>query len=1051
VKQAAGSRERQAPDRRPGPQRLREAQRRGVGPEGGHGTLRPEGIGDIDVRSLRRSLEHEVRGEVLFDAGTRAAYSHDSSNYRQPPVGVVLPRDAEDVAAAVTACREHGAPVLPRGCGTSLAGQTCNVAVVLDCSKHMRRIVDVDEIRRLARVQPGVIRDQLADQTEERFHLTFAPDTSTHAYATFGGMLGNNSCGTHSVMAGRTADNTIELDVVLYDGTRLRVGETPPEELDRIIAAGARRGEIYAGLRDLRDRYAALVRERYPQIPRRVSGYNLDELLPEHGFNVARALVGSEGTCATILEATVRLVPSPPERSLVVCGYDDVFHAADHVPEILEHGPLGLEGLDDVLIRDMKILGEHVEDLGMLPEGKGWLLVEFGGESIEEADERARECMDALRKHSDAPRMELYDKRPNEAKLWDIRESGLGATAFIPGEDDHWEGWEDAAVPPENLGSYLRGFRDLLNRNEYRTSLYGHFGDGCVHCRIDFGLRSPGGLEQWRAFLDDAADLVVDHGGSLSGEHGDGQSRAELLEKMYGPELVGAFREFKSIWDPDGRMNPHKVVDPYPIVSNMKLGAGYNHPEPATQFAYPEDGGSFSHAALRCVGAGKCRDASSGTMCPSYMVTLDEEHSTRGRARILYEMLEGNVITDGWRSDEVRDALDLCLSCKGCKADCPVNVDMATYKAEFLAKHYKRRLRPRQAYSMGLIMFHARLAMLAPGLVNAVTGAPVLGGALKRLGGISAERAMPSFATETFKHWFAGRTPANPGGPPVVLFPDTFNDHLHPEVLKATTEVLEGASFHVHVPREHLCCGRPLYDYGMLDTAGLFWKRMLAVLRPQIQAGVHVVGAEPSCVAAFRDELPNMLPHDEDAKRLSLQALTLAELLDRQAPPTWEPPKLHRKAIVHSHCHHDAAIGFDADRKLIERMGLEADFLDSGCCGMAGSFGFEDEHYEISVKVGERRLLPAAREAAGDTLVIADGFSCKTQVGELTDRRPLHLAQVMKMAREHGPNGPPGSLPERLLPDVEAARPDRRAVWAAAAAGGGALAGLTLGARRRRR
>jgi FAD/FMN-containing dehydrogenase/Fe-S oxidoreductase len=1036
-------------DHRTGPERLRAARGGAIGPDGGHATLRPEAVDEVDVRSLRRRLGRELRGEVLFDAGNRGAYAHDSSNYRQAPIGVVVPKDADDVIAAVAVCREHGAPVLTRGCGTSLAGQTCNVAVVLDHSKHMREIVEVDPDRRIARVQPGVIRDQLANRVEAAHNLTFAPDTSTHEYATFGGMLGNNSCGTHSVMAGRTADNTVELDVVLYDGTRLRVGATEADEIERIVRDGGRRGEIYTRLCDLRDRHAETIRARYPDIPRRVSGYNLDELLPERGFNVARALVGSEGTLAAILEATVRLVHSPPARTLLVCGYEDVFSAADHVPEILDCGPTGLEGLDDVLIRDMKMLGQHTDDLGMLPAGGGWLLVEFGGESVDEADERARGCMRRLEGEPGAPEMRVFDQPARESKLWDIRESGLGATAFIPGEEDHWEGWEDAAVPPQRLGSYLRRFRELLDRYDYRTSLYGHFGDGCVHCRINFGLRTADGLERWRSFLDEAADLVLEHGGSLSGEHGDGQSRAELLEKMYGAELVGAFREFKRIWDPDNRMNPHKVVDPYPIASNLKLGAGYSPPEPATQFAYPDDGGSFNHATMRCVGAGKCRATDSGTMCPSYMVTLDERHSTRGRARVLYEMMRGETITDGWRSDEVHEALDLCLSCKGCKGDCPVGVDMATYKAEFLSRHFKRRLRPRQAYSMGLIMFHSRLAALMPGVANALSGTPGISALLKRLGGISALRRVPPFARQTFRSWFASRTGANPDGPPVVLFPDTFNNHLHPEPIKATVEALEDAGFRVEIPAERLCCGRPLYDYGMLDTARLLWRRTLAALHPYVRDGVPIVGVEPSCVAAFRDELPNLFPNDEDAKRLSQQTLTLGEFLVRHAPEDWRPPRLERKAIVHAHCHHEAAIGFDAEPELLERMGLDFEVLDSGCCGMAGSFGFERDHYDISVAIGERRLLPAARDAAGDTLVIADGFSCKTQVHELTERRPLHLAQVMKLAREHGPDGPPGSFPERHCPDVEPASPRR--AWLLVAAGAVAVGlGCVVGARSRR-
>ena len=1016
----------------------------------GHDLIGPEGVDQVDVRSLERALRASVRGEVLFDPGHRAIYSHDSSNYRQAPIGVVVPHDADDVVAAVAASREHGAPVLPRGCATSLSGETCNVAVVIDTSKHMREIFALDGERGVARVQPGVVRDQLAHRAESELELTFAPDTSTHAYATLGGMIGNNSCGVHSVMAGRTSDNLYELEVVTYDGLRMRVGRTSAEELERIIAAGGRRGEIYRRMRELRDRYADLIRARFPNIPRRVSGYNLDELLPEKGFNVARALCGSEGTLVTVLEATVRLVYSPPARSLLVLGYPDVFHAADHVPEILEFGPTGLEGIDHELVDDMIALGQKTSDVPLLPEGGGWLLCEFGADTREEADERARECMARLEQDPDTPAMKLFDDLEEAKRIWQIRESGLGATAYHPTKRDHWPGWEDAAVPPDREGDYLRDFQKLLAKYDLDAALYGHFGDGCIHCRISFDLESAGGLRAYHNFVEEAADLVVSYGGSLSGEHGDGQSRAELLPKMYGEELVQAFREFKQIWDPDNRMNPHKVVDPYPIVSNLKLGAGYNPPEPETHFSYPEDRGSFAHAALRCVGAGKCRDTDTGTMCPSYMVTLEEQHSTRGRARILYEMLQGDTITDGWRSKDVHEALDLCLSCKGCKGDCPVSVDMATYKAEFLSKHFKRRLRPPPAYTMGLIMVHARLAARMPRLANFVTQTPGIAHVMKLAGGISLRRAMPPFAPQTFKAWFRERGEVNPQGDPVLLFPDTFNDHLHPEPMKAAVEVLEAAGFRVVVPEPALCCGRPLYDYGMLDTAKLFWRRTLSTLAPWIREGVPLVGLEPSCVAAFRDELANLMPHVGDAKRLALQALTLAEFLERHAPD-WQPPRLERRAIVHGHCHQEAVMGMSAEQSLYERLGLDYRVLDSGCCGLAGSFGFEREHDDISRAIGEHKLMPMVREAGRETLVIADGFSCKTQIEQLTDRRALHTAQVIKMAMDHGPEGVAGGEPERAYPDVvlDGAVPDGRLAAGAAAALAAGAVGAAIAARRR--
>jgi FAD/FMN-containing dehydrogenase/Fe-S oxidoreductase len=963
---------------------------------------------------LGQALSAAVRGEVRFDAAYRAVYTTDSSNYRQAPIGVVCPLDAKDVAATLAICREHGAPVTLRGCGTSLAGQTTNATVIVDVSRHMREILEVDPQRRLARVQPGVIRDQLAKPLESEHGLSFPPDTSTHAYATFGGMIGNNSCGAHSVMTGRTSDNVVSMNVVLHDGTQLTVGATPDDELERLCAKTDREGQIYAALRALRDREADRIRARFPDIPRRVSGFNLDELLPEKGFQVARALVGTEGTCAVVTEATVKLTPWPRTRALLILGYESIFHAADHVPDVMETGPMACEAIDDVLVNDMREQGMEADKLPLVPDGRGWLIAEYGADTREEADAKATAARKKLA--GDCVDTHMYDDPQDEEDLWEVREGGLGATAYLPGGADHYEGWEDSAVPPERLGSYLRAFQKLLDRHEYDTSLYGHFGQGLVHCRINFDLRSAGGIQKWRHFLEEAADLVIEHGGSLSGEHGDGQSRAWALEKMYGPELVAAFGEFRRIWDPEGGLNPGKVIDPFEPTQNLKLGTDYNPPKLDTRFNFPDDGGHFAHAALRCVGAGKCRDSSSGTMCPSYQVTLDEEHTTRGRARVLFEMVRGEVITDGWRSKEVHEALDLCLSCKGCKGDCPVNVDMATYKAEFLHHHYKRRLRPLPAYSMGLIMLWARLASKAPRLVNALTHAPGLKSLIKLTGGLTPHRELPRFAREPFGEWFARHTPRHPTGTPVVLWADTFNTYLHAEVAKAAVFALEDAGCRVMVPDGSVCCGRPLYDYGMLAMAERLLLRDLEVLRPHIRAGVPVVGLEPSCVAAFRDELPALLSFDEDARRLGLQTLTLPEfLLDHLTG--YEPPKLHRKAIVHLHCHHRAVLGSDQELELLKRMGMDVEAPDFGCCGLAGSFGFERDKYDLSMKIGEQRLLPAVREAPADTLIVGDGFSCKTQIEQATSRRALHVAQVLKLAAEHGPDGPAGDRPERHYPD----------------------------------
>jgi FAD/FMN-containing dehydrogenase/Fe-S oxidoreductase len=966
----------------------------------------PKGLLFVDADRVEADLRRAVRGEVRFDRGSRALYATDGSNYRQVPIGVVIPGDVDDVVATVAVCRKHGVPVLSRGGGTSLTGGCCNVAVVMDYSKRLNRVLWVDPDRRLARVQPGTPLDHLRHEAEKH-GLTFAPDPSTHQYCTLGGMIGNNSCGVHSLLglgSGRTSDQVDELEILLYDGARLTVGATNEDELQAIIAAGGRRGEVYASLRDLRDRYADEISRRYPdlrEVPRRVSGYNLDDLLPERGFHVARALSGTEGTCVAVLEAQVHLVPSPRSRSVLVLGYPDVFSAADHIGEVLEARPSGLEGIDDVLVKDMKKKNIHPKDITLLPPGNGWLLVEFGGETRDESDDKAHRLMERLKQKGDAPSMKLFDDEAEEEHLWKVRESGLGATARIPGEPDAWEGWEDSAVPPLKLGGYLRDLRALLDKYRYTGALYGHFGQGCVHTRISFDLKTAAGVEHFRKFLDEAGDLVVGYGGSISGEHGDGQSKAALLPKMFGPELIRAFGEFKAVWDPDNRMNPHKVVDPYLPGENLRLGPHYHPPQVETHFKFPHDHGSFPYATERCVGVGQCRKDDTGTMCPSYMVTREDSDSTRGRAHLLFEMLQGDPLNGGWKSEPVKRALDLCLACKACKTECPMNVDMATYKAEFLSHYYEGRPRPRHAYAMGLIHRWARLASLAPGVVNLVTHLPVVGKALQALGGISTRRSMPSFAPETFTAWFRRRGPRNEGRPKVLLWPDTFNNHFHPQTAIAAVEVLEAAGFRVAIPGRPLCCGRPLYDFGMLGKAKDLWREVLDALRPEIEAGTPVVGLEPSCVAAFRDELVNLYPMDEDARRLSASTFILSEFLAEHAPD-FRPPTLRRKAIVQKHCHHDHVMTFKDENEVLQKLGLDFEVMNWGCCGMAGSFGFEAEHYDVSVAVGERGLLPAVRGADDDTLIIADGFSCREQIAQCTDRQALHLAEVIQLALEGG-------------------------------------------------
>jgi FAD/FMN-containing dehydrogenase/Fe-S oxidoreductase len=973
----------------------------------------------VDPERLAADLRRIVRGEVRFDRGSRALYATDGSNYRQPPIGVVIPRDAEDVEAALAVCRSHRAPVFGRGGGTSLAGQCCNAAVCFDMSKYMNRVVEIDPERRLARVQPGTILDDLR-RAAQAHGLTFGPDPATHTHCTLGGMIGNNSCGVHSVMAQfygpgpRTSDSVEWLDVVTYDGTRLRIDATDEHESDDRVREPGRRGDIYRRLHALAQQYQERIRSGMPDIPRRVSGYNLTALLPENGFNVAHALVGSESTCVLILEAGLRLIPNPRARSLLVLGYPTVYEAADHVTEVMRHRPIGCEGMDDRLVKDIASIGYETETLRLLPEGQGWLLVEFGGDSKEEADAHAREAMAALNAKPHSPTMKLFDDPAQEHKVWKTREAGLGATAHVDRDRPTWEGWEDSAVPPERLGEYLRAFRELLTRHGLHGDLYGHFGQGCVHTRIDFDLETAAGIRNYRSFVEEAADLVVSLGGSLSGEHGDGQSRGELLPRMYGAELMEAFREFKSIWDPDWRMNPGKVIDAYRLDENLRLGTTYNPPNVRTHFQFPNETGGFAKATLRCVGVGECRRLEGGTMCPSFMVTREEMHSTRGRARLLFEMLEGDPLTGGWQDEHVKEALDLCLACKGCKGDCPVSVDMATYKAEFLSHYFEEHRRPRTAFAFGLIHYWARAAAMMPEVVNLVTQLPGLGTVAKLAAGMPLQRRIPAFAPFTFQAWFQARQHRGTGRP-VILWPDTFNNHFHPQTAIAAVGALERAGFQVRVPSQPLCCGRPLYDYGMLDAAKRWLQHVLTALAPEIEAGVPVVGLEPSCVAVFRDEMRELLPDDENAKRLARQTFLLSEFLNNVG---FRYPALHRTAVVHGHCHHKAIMKFDAEQQALRAMGLDVQILDSGCCGMAGSFGFERQHYDVSMRVGERVLLPAIRRAPKHALIVADGFSCRTQIAQATNRRALHLADLIEMAAREGTNGPAGDFPERAyVPD----------------------------------
>jgi FAD/FMN-containing dehydrogenase/Fe-S oxidoreductase len=959
-------------------------------------------------RELEVKLRSTLRGEVLFGLGSRALYAADASNYRQLPVGVVLPRDATDVEAALAACRSTGAAVLPRGAGTSLAGQCANVAVVFDFSRYMNGLDSIDPAAKLATVQPGIVLDRLRDAAELH-HLTYAPDPATHSRCTLGGMIGNNSCGVHGLLGGKVVDNVETLDIVLYDGTRMTVGRTSQDELESILRAGGRKGQIYAGLTRLRDRYADLVRQKFPRIPRRVSGYNLDQLLPENGFHVARALVGSEGTCATLVSATLNLTASPPCRVLTVLGFADAFLAADAVPLALEHGPIGLEGFDYLLVEFMRRKGLALKELDQLPAGVGFLLVEMGAWSAEQAQAKAEALAHACRTWPRAPVAHICT--PAEAaSVWHVRESALGAVVFVPGEPDRWEGWEDAAVPPAKLGAYLRCITALMSEFGYSSPLYGHYGQGCVHMRINFDFASENGLRNFRQFLDRATDVVLEFGGSLSGEHGDGQSRAALLPKMFGPELMQAFREFKALWDPDNRMNPGKLIDAvrvYDPLENLRHGpigseSALTHTRLETHFVFAKDGGSLERATERCVGVGACRQTTGGVMCPSYRATGQEQHSTRGRARLLWEMLAGALRNEGFQSESVQEALDLCLSCKACKTECPVQVDMAAYKSEFLAQRYRGRLHPLQHYIFGYADKLARFGSLTPALTNAILTGSITSPLIKRIAGVAQQRKLPSLAPHSYQQQrrHLRQEVSAPAGqltpPQVVLWTDTWNNYYHPQTLAAAETVLGKAGFEVKTPQGHICCGRPLYDFGLLDSARSYLASVLDRMAALIEADMPFIFLEPSCASVFKDELLELFPKDPRAQRMSKLVWLLADWLAAKAPEFGQGSLEGAHILIHGHCHHKAVFGGPGSEiALLRNAGATVEAIQAGCCGMAGPFGFEADKYEVSKVIAQDGLLPAVESAGPMTILLADGFSCREQISQLGHKQALHFAEVL--------------------------------------------------------
>ncbi|WP_460492728.1 FAD-binding and (Fe-S)-binding domain-containing protein [Dactylosporangium cerinum] len=902
--------------------------------------------------------------EVRADAGTLGMYASDASLYRIPPLAVVRPRHVDEVAAALAVARATGVPLTSRGAGTSVAGNAVGRGIVLDFSRHLNRVLSVDPDARTAVVEPGTVHAVL-QKAVTRHGVRFGPDPSTHPRCTIGGMIGNNACGSRSLAYGRTSDNVAGLEVLTAAG----------EHVDTTQPAGPLVTDLDAVIK----RHLATARTEFDRFGRQVSGYAVQHLLPER-FDLTQALVGSEGTLAVITQATVKLVVDAPVRVVVVLGFRDIVAAGEAAPAVVAHGPTSCEGLDSRLI-DVLVARRGPAAVPP-PRGGAWLFVELAGDDLGEVESRARRlAADGIGEEALVVTDPLV-----QAQLWRIREDGAGLAGRAPSDRPAWPGWEDAAVPPQRLGAYLARFDELVASYKLTSAPFGHFGDGCMHVRLDFPLGEPGGTKVLRDFLTDAAKLVGEFGGSLSGEHGDGRARSELLPHMYSADAIALFAAIKHAFDPGNLLNPGVLVDPDPVDADVRPAGRF--PLKSLAMAYPHDGGDLAQAVHRCTGVGKCRadnSAAGGVMCPSYLATREEKDSTRGRARVLQEVVRGELT---WSDPSVHDALDLCLSCKGCASDCPTGIDMATYKSEVLHQTYKKKLRPRSHYTLGRLPFWARLAGWTPRLANLGMRLPGIGGLLLWLAGVDKRRTVPAFARRPFRRTFRPEA----GGKPVVLFADSFSDAFSPEAAMATVRVLRAAGYEPRLPSGAVCCGLTWITTGQLDAAKKILTRTVAALAPDARAGIPIVGIEPSCTAVLRSDIHELLPGDEDAAAVAGSVHTLAELLTQT--PGWTPPDLSGVEIVaQPHCHHHAVLGWKTDADLLKATGAQVRRL-AGCCGLAGNFGVEIGHYEVSVAVAEHQLLPAL-DAAPDAVVLADGFSCRTQVADLRDRPAVHLAQLL--------------------------------------------------------
>jgi len=945
---------------------------------------------------IEAELSRRIEGDIRFDRYSRLLYSTDASIYQIEPIGVVVPRHKGDVQAVIEVANRLSVPVLPRGGGTSLAGQTVGHAIVLDFSKYMQNVLEVNKEELWCRLQPGLVQDELNAHVRP-MGLQFGPDTSTSNRATIGGMIGNNSAGAHSLTYGKTLDHVIELTVLLSDGSEVVLKELSQEAVKSKSRGDSLEGKAYREILRLGQQHKSEILARYPKIMRRVSGYNLDEFIKPQPFNLSRILVGSEGTLGVVVEAKMRLVPKPKWTAMDVIHFNDDLEALEASQTILETAPYALESTDKMILGLARGNIVQSQRLGFVQgDPSSLLMVEYAGDTEDVVKEQVYK-LEELRKARRIGYAATLAFKPEEVRaIWGVRKAGLGLLLGTKGDKKPIAFVEDTAVEPRKLPEFIKRFREVVTRHDAIAGYYGHCSVGCMHIRPLINLKEESEMKKMVSIANAISELVLEFNGAMSGEHGDGLARSHFNAKLFGPALYEAFRQVKRAFDPKNLMNPGKIVDSPAMTESLKISPHYKTWQPQTTLDFSEQGG-FVRAVEMCSGMGECRKKLDGTMCPSYMGTLDEEHSTRGRANALRSVLSGKVPKEEFTGKRLHDVMDLCLECKACKAECPSNVDMAKLKYEFLDHYHRANGLPLRNRMFGGIETLNRLGSRLAPLSNWVGNSALNRWLMELVAGVDRRRPLPQFASETFEDWFRKHAVEGDGAKgEVVLFHDTFNNFNTPNVAIAATRFLERVGYRVLLI-DKKCCGRPMISKGMLGQAKENAAWNVEKLAPYAEKGMPIVGLEPSCLLTLRDEYREFL-RTSAAQKVAGNSFLLEEFVVREQGAgklVLNSDGKGRKVLLHGHCHQKALVGTAPTIAVLKSAGFEVSEVDSGCCGMAGSFGFEKEHYDLSLTIGNRRLAPAVNAAAADMEVVAPGISCRQQIEHLTARRAKHPAEIL--------------------------------------------------------